>query len=250
MSSNTKYLILDDVCYSTQLVIAELMGKLYVDWCENPDKIVTEEDKENFLTSKALLEIILKDERNLDRYTLFNAFMTRFMWAYLNVDDEFLNWLLSKFTNIEDIPVRVSGIMAIIGVPEVLCVYQPSNTVELLVLKKLNLLGVLPNLITDEEMGNRLKREKLQYSTKEERSSIFTANELLLDALHDDFVMLAPINFPWIKDRAVVAVETWVLDKPKEEDKNKEEFKNDKHDGTSRTTEEDTFRDKSHSDEQ
>lgn len=250
MASNTKYLILDDVCYSTQLVIAELMGKLYVDWCENPDKIVTEEDKENFLTSKALLEIILKDERNLDRYSLFNAFMTRFMWSYLNVDESFLNWLLSKFTNIEDIPVRVSGIMAIIGVPEVLCVYQPSNTVELLVLKKLNLLGVLPNLITDEEMGNRLKREKLQYSTKEERSSIFTANELLLDSLHDDFVMLAPINFPWIKDRAVVAVETWVLDKePKEEDKNKEEFKNE-HDRESGTTEEDTFGDKSHSDEQ
>ena len=245
MASNTKYLILDDVCYSTQLVIAELMGKLYVDWCENPDKMVTEE---TFLVCKALLEITLKDERNLDRYSLFNAFMTRFMWAYLNVDDEFLNWLLSKFTNIEDIPVRVSGIMAIIGVPEVLCVYQPSNTVELLVLKKLNLLGVLPNLITDEEMGNRLKREKLQYSTKEERSSIFTANELLLDALHDDFVMLAPINFPWIKDRAVVAVETWVLDKPKEEAKNKEEFKNE-HDRESGTTEENTFGDKSHSDE-
>ena len=135
MASNTKYLILDDVCYSTQLVIAELMGKLYVDWCENPDKIVTEEDKENFLVCKALLEITLKDERNLDRYTLFNAFMTRFMWAYLNVDEDFLNWLLSKFTNIEDIPVRVSGIMSIIGVHEVLCVYQPTNTVELLVLK-------------------------------------------------------------------------------------------------------------------
>ena len=98
-------------------------------------------------------------------------------------------------------------------------------------------------------MGNRLKREKLQYSTKEERSSIFTANELLLDSLHDDFVMLAPINFPWIKDRAVVAVETWVLDKPKEEDKNKEEFKNE-HDRESGTTEENTFGDKSHSDEQ
>jgi len=40
-----------------------------------------------------------------------------------------------------------------------------------------------------------------------------------------------------------------VLDKPKEEDKNKEEFKNE-HDRETRTTEENTFGDKSHRDEQ
>ena len=225
--SPKKYLVLDDVCYSTQLVVAELMAKLYMRICEEPELIENDLDAENFLVTKAVLEYILGDERCYARGSLYNSMMSRPIWLYLTIDDDFLEWLLSKFTNLDDIDVRCSGISQLIGTPDVYCVYQPSNRVELLVLKKLGLLGVLDNLITDDEMIFRLKKEKLQYSDKKERSAIFTANEIILDNLHEDFVLLGPISFPWIKDRAVVAVEAWIFDKIEEDKELKEDINND-----------------------
>lgn len=226
MMHHEKYLVLEDVVYSTTHILLELMAKVYLKYYESPEVLESCDDKtiENFATISHILSVVYKDERPYNKESLFNIAMSRPVDDYIGVSDELLDWLLEQFSSLDDIIVKSSPIMALVGAPEIICVYQPKNKLENLAIRKLGLTKYLDksNLIDDIEFFSEL--EKLKAEPKDDRPSILTANQIVLEKYGQDFPILAPVNFPWFPKDAIGVVEAWSFDKfKKKEEKEKED---------------------------
>lgn len=225
MVHHEKYLVLEDVVYSTTHILLELMAKVYMKYYENSELLEEANDEtiDNFISISHILNVVYEDARPYNKESLFNIAMSRPVDDYIGVSDELLDWLLSQFSSLDDVIVRNSPIMALVGAPEVICVYQPKNKLENLAIRKLGLTNYLnkTNLIDDVEFFSQL--EKLKAEPKDDRPSILTANAIILEKYGKDFPILAPVNFPWFAIEAIGVVEAWSFDKFKKNDKKENE---------------------------
>ena len=226
MVHNEKYLVLDDVVYSTTHILLELMAKVYLKFYENSELLETADDEtiNNFASITHILNVIYQDDRPYLKNSLFNIAMTRPCDDYIVVSEELLEWLLKQFNSLDDVIVRSSPIMALVGAPEVICVYQPKNKLENLAIRKLGLTKYVDkhSLIDDIEFFKQL--DELKKEAKDDRPSILTANQNVLNNYGEDFPILAPVNFPWFPKNTVGVVEVWGLDSFKRNnEKEKEE---------------------------
>ena len=205
MIHNEKYLVLDDVVYSTTHILLELMAKVYLKFYENSELLET------------------ADDETINNFASFNIAMTRPVDDYIVVSEELLDWLLSQFSSLDDVIVRSSPIMALVGAPEVICVYQPKNKLENLAIRKLGLNKYVDknSLIDDIEFFKQL--DELKKEAKDDRPSILTANQNVLNNYGEDFPILAPVNFPWFPKNTVGVVEVWGLDSFKRKDEKEKE---------------------------
>lgn len=225
MIHNEKYLVLDDVVYSTTHILLELMAKVYLKFYENSELLETADDEtiNNFASITHILNVIYQDDRPYLKNSLFNIAMTRPVDDYIVVSEELLDWLLSQFSSLDDVIVRSSPIMALVGTPEVICVYQPKNKLENLAIRKLGLNKYVDkhSLIDDIEFFKQL--DELKKEAKDDRPSILTANQNVLNNYGEDFPILAPVNFPWFPKNTVGVVEVWGLDSFKRKDEKEKE---------------------------
>lgn len=225
MTHHEKYLVLEDVVYSTTHILLELMAKVYMKYYENSELLEKADDEtiNNFASISHILNVVYQDDRPYNKESLFNIAMSRPVDDYIGVSDELIDWLLSQFNSLDDVIVRSSPIMALIGAPEIICVYQPKNKLENLAIRKLGLTNYLnsSNLIDDIKFFSEL--EKLKAEPKDDRPSILTANEIVLKKYGQDFPILAPVNFPWFATETIGVVEAWSFDKFKKNDEKENE---------------------------
>ena len=234
MTHNEKYLVLEDVVYSTTHILIELMAKVYMKYYENAEllEVADDETLDNFMVITHILNMIYADERPYSKDSLFNVAMSRPVDDYVSVSPELLDWLLDQFDSLDDVIVRISPIIALVGTPEIICVYQPANKLENLAIRKLGINNCTDkkSLIDDVEFFKQL--EELKSENKDDRPSILTASQVILDKYGKDFPILAPVNFPWIAKNSVGVVEAWSFDRfVKKNEENEEEKKENEENG-------------------
>lgn len=222
MVNDERIIVLDDVVYSTQYTILTLLAKVILRYNEKPEEFQEEDDMKNLKMTKAILERAFNDETIFFRNTFMNMVLSRPEWDYFQVPEEYAQWLLSKFYDIEDIETRVSPIMNMIGSQDVKVVYDDSSMLEKLIIKKLRLFEKLQpshilNMTTFKEELKAFQDNK--YTNLHSRPTIFTANESIIQEYGKDFSIIVPKNFRWgFKDKlAVGVVECWGFDDDKTE---------------------------------
>lgn len=212
MIENSKYLVMDDVVYSTQYATLALMFSILVKYNDKPEDF-KEDEKYNLLLTKEIVDRVLNDDNIFLKDTIFNIAMTRPEWDYLKVPNDYQEWLLSHFYELSEIPIKVSPIINIIGSPEVTIVYDDKSLIEKLILKKLNIDVNRLKSVSMTELTNILNTSISKYTNKHSRPSIFTADVNILDKFHKDYAMIVPKIYRWNDNKYLAGfVENWILD--------------------------------------
>lgn len=214
MVDDRKYLVLDDVVYSSQFTILSLISAIIVKYHDNPD-MFDETDIPNLLIAKKFFEHTIEDENIFVKNTFLNIVLTRPDYDYFEIPKDYQMWILSKFHNINEVAVRVSPIINIIGSPEVTVVYNKDNPIETLILKKLKIFEKISksNVITFDEFEKELNNGMTKFTDKHSRPSILTANLNIIEKYQDEYSIIVPKIYRWISKKHIVGyVENWTLE--------------------------------------
>lgn len=214
MVDDRKYLVLDDVVYSSQFTILSLISAIIVKYHDNPD-MFDETDIPNLLIAKKFFERTIEDENIFIKNTFLNIVLTRPDYDYFEIPKDYQMWILSKFHNINEVAVRVSPIINIIGSPEVTVVYNKDNPIETLILKKLKIFEKISksNVISFDEFEKELNNGMTKFTDKHSRPSILTANLNIIEKYQDEYSIIVPKIYRWISKKHIVGyVENWTLE--------------------------------------
>lgn len=214
MVDDRKYLVLDDVVYSSQFTILSLISAIIVKYHDNPD-MFDETDIPNLLIAKKFFEHAIEDENIFVKNTFLNIVLTRPDYDYFEIPKDYQMWMLSKFHNVNEVAVRVSPIINIIGSPEVTVVYNKDNPIETLILKKLKIFEKISksNVITFDEFEKELNNGMTKFTDKHSRPSILTANLNIIEKYQDEYSIIVPKIYRWISKKHIVGyVENWTLE--------------------------------------
>lgn len=214
MVDDRKYLVLDDVVYSSQFTILSLISAIIVKYHDNPD-MFDETDIPNLLIAKKFFEHTIEDENIFVKNTFLNIVLTRPDYDYFEIPKDYQMWILSKFHNINEVAVRVSPIINIIGSPEVTVVYNKDNPIETLILKKLKIFEKISksNVMTFDEFEKELNNGMTKFTDKHSRPSILTANINIIEKYQDEYSIIVPKIYRWISKKHIVGyVENWTLE--------------------------------------
>lgn len=226
MQNDDKYLVLDDVVYSTQYTLLSLMCKLLLTYMENKDTELNEDDASNLKLTTKIVDLIMNDKNITKKETIFNMILSRPMQRYLVVSSEYLDWLLSKFSSLDDLDIKVSPTINLIGVPGVTVVYDDENMIEVLMLKKLGFLDKLKGnqILTLKEFKDTLNNGMTKFTNRATRPAIFTANEEILKTYSNEYAIIVPKIYLWNTGNVVCGyVENWLFENKEEAKDNKEE---------------------------
>lgn len=214
MVDDRKYLVLDDVVYSSQFTILSLISAIIVKYHDNPD-MFDETDIPNLLIAKKFFEHTIEDENIFVKNTFLNIVLTRPDYDYFELPKDYQMWMLSKFHNVNEVAVRVSPIINIIGSPEVTVVYNKDNPIETLILKKLKIFEKISksNVMTFDEFEKELNNGMTKFTDKHSRPSILTANLNIIEKYQDEYSIIVPKIYRWISKKHIVGyVENWTLE--------------------------------------
>lgn len=214
MVDDRKYLVLDDVVYSSQFTILSLISAIIVKYHDNPD-MFDETDIPNLLIAKKFFEHAIEDENIFVKNTFLNIVLTRPDYDYFEIPKDYQMWILSKFHNVNEVAVRVSPIINIIGSPEVTVVYNKDNPIETLILKKLKIFEKISksNVMTFDEFEKELNNGMTKFTDKHSRPSILTANLNIIEKYQDEYSIIVPKIYRWISKKHIVGyVENWTLE--------------------------------------
>lgn len=214
MVDDRKYLVLDDVVYSSQFTILSLISAIIVKYHDNPD-MFDETDIPNLLIAKKFFEHTIEDENIFVKNTFLNIVLTRPDYDYFEIPKDYQMWMLSKFHNVNEVAVRVSPIINIIGSPEVTVVYNKDNPIETLILKKLKIFEKISksNVMTFDEFEKELNNGMTKFTDKHSRPSILTANINIIEKYQDEYSIIVPKIYRWISKKHIVGyVENWTLE--------------------------------------
>lgn len=214
MVDDRKYLVLDDVVYSSQFTILSLISAIIVKYHDNPD-MFDETDIPNLLIAKKFFEHAIEDENIFVKNTFLNIVLTRPDYDYFEIPKDYQMWMLSKFHNVNEVAVRVSPIINIIGSPEVTVVYNKDNPIETLILKKLKIFEKISksNVMTFDEFEKELNNGMTKFTDKHSRPSILTANLNIIEKYQDEYSIIVPKIYRWISKKHIVGyVENWTLE--------------------------------------
>lgn len=214
MVDDRKYLVLDDVVYSSQFTILSLISAIIVKYHDNPD-MFDKTDIPNLLIAKKFFERTIEDENIFVKNTFLNIVLTRPDYDYFEIPKDYQMWILSKFHNINEVAVRVSPIINIIGSPEVTVVYNKDNPIETLILKKLKIFEKISksNVISFDEFEKELNNGMTKFTDKHSRPSILTANLNIIEKYQDEYSIIVPKIYRWISKKHIVGyVENWTLE--------------------------------------
>lgn len=214
MVDDRKYLVLDDVVYSSQFTILSLISAIIVKYHDNPD-MFDETDIPNLLIAKKFFEHTIEDENIFVKNTFLNIVLTRPDYDYFEIPKDYQMWMLSKFHNVNEVAVRVSPIINIIGSPEVTVVYNKDNPIETLILKKLKIFEKISksNVMTFDEFEKELNNGMTKFTDKHSRPSILTANLNIIEKYQDEYSIIVPKIYRWISKKHIVGyVENWTLE--------------------------------------
>lgn len=214
MVDDRKYLVLDDVVYSTQFTLLSLVSAIVVKYHDKPD-MFNKDDIENLMIAKRYIEHTMEDKNIFVKNTFLNMALTRPDFDYFELPEDYQMWLLSKFHSLNEIANRISPIINIIGSPEVTIVYNDKNPIEKLILKKMRLFEKVPksNVMTFDDFEKELNNGMTKFTNKHSRPSILTANINIIEKYQDEYSIIVPKIYRWISKKHIVGyVENWTLE--------------------------------------
>jgi len=206
MNKIGNYMYLDEVVYSSELVLSELCFKYFVDRIDSVS-LLSAKERRLYDNLKDGVQYIMSTKNFLHNTKLKEKVLTRSVEHIFNLDDDDITTLLEN-TDVADVQIDVSRMLTLIDTCKI--VYDPSNRIEGLIMKLLEIRSrvTTDRIVTHEDFLKYI--DKHTSDNIESQELVVLARLDIIEKYVDKCRIIIPNNIPYCFKRGIYGfVDCW-----------------------------------------